>query len=269
MTFNSKATDLASFYRDVAMYDLEKRRRDGVAAPSAGVTKPLNLDAINNINDLMTTAKGWHQDNVKRRGGAAFDMIDDNPDSVYSTRRYQFLERLEAKRPWAYDDVTGKTIEDPSAKKGNITVGIGFNMDRPDARKVFSEATGLGDADFDAVYAGKKKLDEVHIRRLFDHTIREAEDVVTRRVGDNIPEHQRLALVSMAFNGPALIGPNFSRMVKQGDEEGALKAILYYSNKNRIKGLANRRYQEAAQFVGPSVAQAKLPEYRKYIKDYV
>lgn len=261
--------DEAAVYQRLAERDLDLRRRAGQTTPGAGVTKPLDVTSINSLDTLIASAQRWHDDNLRAKGGAAYDTMTDHPDDTYAGRRYDHMAKIEGVRRFAYDDATGRRVTDPAAKKGYITVGIGFNMDRPDARKVFKTATGMGDDGFNAVYSGKQALDDSQVRRLFDHTIQESENIVSKKFGNGLPEHRRMALVSMAFNGPALLGPNITKMITGGDYHGATNAILYHSNARKNKGLAARRYQEAALFVGPADAGRLLPSYKDYMKDYV
>lgn len=199
----------------------------------------------------------------KRRRGAAFDTMETPVNATYRQRRFDFLKRHEAARTLAYDDATGKPVTQGPVK-GNVTVGIGFNMARPDAAEVFERATGLDRSAFEAVKSGKRPLNQTEIRRLFDVTIQEAEDIVSQRIGDDLPEHERLTAVSMAFNGPSLIGPKFTAAMKRGDRKAALHEILYNSNAKGIPGLHNRRYAEARMFAGPADADAVVPAYDEF-----
>jgi len=204
----------------------------------------------------------------RTRGGFAFDMYNTPVDQGYAQQRYDFIAGSEAVRQFAYDDSTGKTVTDGVVKKGNITVGIGFNMDRKDARSVFKNALELDDKTFDEVYAGRQSLTPVQIRRLFDYNADEAESVVKARIGDTtVPVHQRLALVSMAFNGPSLIGPKITAAVKGGDTTAALNEILNNSNSKNISGLWNRRYKEAVMFAGGAsgLSEVGVPDAKTYL----
>jgi GH24 family phage-related lysozyme (muramidase) len=169
-------------------------------------------------------------------------------DDLYSAQRLDLLARVEGKRYQAYDDATGKSVGPNDTVKGSRTVGIGFNMDSEDARRDFAV---LGIKDFDAVYRGERKLTEAEVISLFELNIQQAEEVVSKKLG-NVPlsRNQRLALVSMAFNHPNLLGPNLIGFIKSGDMESAAKEIFERSNKKKDPGLQNRRDIEGSLFRG-------------------
>ena len=134
---------------------------------------------------------------------------------AYKLRRYEIIASEEAERVLAYDDATGKTVTDPAKKVGFITVGVGFNMDRPDARTVFARA--VPGVSFDLVYGGKLALTRPQMQSLFDYTVQEAESVVSQKfTGVRLTDDQRIALVSMAFNRPAHRGPQLPAPRKAG-----------------------------------------------------
>lgn len=88
---------------------------------------------------------------------------------------------------------------------GNMTVGVGFNLERPDARTLLSQ---IG-ADYDLVKAKKQALTDEQIDRLFDVNLREAFQVAQNYIpdlGTHPPEAQRV-IVDMAYNvGPTTLG---------------------------------------------------------------
>jgi GH24 family phage-related lysozyme (muramidase) len=267
--FKSYATDQAEFHRELVDFLLQHRRQVGTVVPSTGITKPYNRDSVSSVDDVFALADQWARDNKQRRGGSSFDMPLSPPTDTYRQRRYEFLSREEGIRTRAYDDATGLPVAEGEKVMGNVTVGIGFNMDREDARDVFKAATGLNDEDFDAVYKGKQRLSQEHIRKLFDYTALEAEKIVENKFKDsNISEHQRLALVSLAFNNPKLIGPNLTELIRKGDMAGARDEILFASNAKKDRGIAGRRYREAAMFVGSLDADAALPQFKDYIRNF-
>lgn len=257
-------------------WDPAQVTRDMFAAylqSSAGSGRFPMQDSVAPVPKINSAAEGADllsnltQRRVRERGGFAFDMYNTPVGEGYAQKRYDFLVGAEAVREYAYDDANGKTVTDGMVKKGNITVGIGFNMERKDARKVFADVLDLDDAAFDAVYSGKQKLTPVQIRRLFDFNADEAEKIVKNRLGDApLPEHQRLALVSMAFNGPSLIGPKITAAAASGNVAAALEEILNNSNAKGIPGLWTRRYKEAVMFAGgaSNLAELGVPDFRTY-----
>ena len=266
--FNSSAATLKEWWGDLSDWYLSKRRKEGTVTPSTGVTKPLPSGDDWSIDKVINTVKGWNMDQKNRRGGFAYDKSGAPVDETYRQRRYEFIAASEGSRLAAYDDATGKPVTSGKVD-GLVTVGVGFNMDRPDARDVWKRATGLDDKAFDEVYKGKRRITEDQARKLFDYTVNEAESFVHNRFkGVDLPEHQRLALVSLAFNNPSLIGPNLTRFVKEGDVKSARDEILHRSNAKGIRGLATRRYHEAAMFVGGAEAKLALPDYKDYMRNF-
>lgn len=260
----SKSTNVNTVRQDLYTSILTDLRKRGFVPPSSGLTKA--TPRFDTSEDFTTTLGQLLSDQRQRRRGATFDTTETPVNATYRQRRYDFLKRHEASRTLAYDDATGKPVTSGPIT-GNVTVGIGFNMERPDSPEVFQKATGLGRAEFDAVKSGRRRLSEQEVRALFDHTIQEAEDIVSSRLGDDLPEHERIAAVSMAFNGPSLIGPKFTAAIKSGDRRAALNEILYNSNAKRINGLYNRRYAEAALFAGPANAESILPDFGSYKRE--
>ncbi|MGH3656191.1 MAG: glycoside hydrolase family protein [Micromonosporaceae bacterium] len=109
----------------------------------------------------------------------------------------EFRNRLadhEDRREWVYNDT-----------EGHPTVGVGFNLDRADARTALAEVG----ADYDAVRAGRVPLTDAQIDGLLDRTVNEA--VTTARdyyAGfDNLDITRQRVLADMAFN---LGGPNLN-----------------------------------------------------------
>lgn len=265
--FKTTATTKEGVLRDAFSWYTQKRRMEGTIPPSVGVTEPLpqNIQSAEVINDY---GRSWTDTMRRRKGTMAYDNMNTSPSDSYRKRRYEFLKESEGVRFTAYDDATGNTISSSYKPRGKVTVGIGFNMDAPGARGIWKAVIG-DEADFDEVYSGRKRLNEDQVRRLFDATIQDAEEVVQRKLGDvSLDENQRLALVSLAFNLPALIGPNLTRHVKNGDMKSAAEEILYRSNAKKIKGLAARRYREASMFVGAQQASAVVPDYKDYISQF-
>ena len=59
---------------------------------------------------------------------------------------------------------------------------------------------------------------------------------------------ERAALVSLAYNSPALLGGGLASALNDGNRGEAWYQIRYQSNGNALAGLANRRYRESALF---------------------
>lgn len=197
-----------------------KQRSEGRVSPSAGL-------ADSGTTDVHAAVK-------QERASKGVAVTDPS----YAEQRYEFIEKREGNMLKSYKDT-----------EGFVTVGVGFNMDAVGARERFENA--LPGISFDAVYNGDARINKEQSRILFDETIGEYESILDSKIGKiDMPSHRRIALVSMTYNSPALIGPNLTAFVQNGDTEGAIDEILYRSNKNKHKGLQNRRVMEAQMFVG-------------------
>ncbi len=267
--FESLARTAQDFWTDLTEHTLKHRRSKGTVTPATGVTKPVAQGEVRTMEDILATVNSWKKDQKERRGGFAYDTAGSPVNEGYRARRYKFIAESEGVRTRAYDDATGLPISGESRKQGLVTVGVGFNMERPDARDVWFKATGRSDKEFDEVYAGKRRVTQDEARKLFDHTAQEAESIIQTKFKDtDLQEHQRLALVSLAFNNPALVGPNLTGYVKSGNFRAARDEILHKSNAKKVRGLAVRRYKEASMFVGGVDASSALPGYKDYMKDF-
>jgi GH24 family phage-related lysozyme (muramidase) len=195
------------------------------------------------LEDLMTNAS------VSARVAPSLG----DPSRVYDTQRYQFLSRVEGVRYRAYDDATSRAVTDPNAVKGNRTIGVGFNMERPDAKDIFRSILAIPEKDFADYYNGKKQLSEQHVRTLLNYTADEAERIVENRIGadivDKLSREQRLVLVSLAFNNPSLVGPNLVAAIKEGRLKDAASEIRNRSNRTKDPGIQSRREVEADKFL--------------------
>lgn len=94
----------------------------------------------------------------------------------------------EGNRPTAYTD-----------KTGHKTVGVGFNMDAPNARQIWKRA-GVAEK-FDDVYKGTKALSSASSQSLFSSTTAAAEKAAQKLVPnyDQLGDNQKAALNSLVF----------------------------------------------------------------------
>ena len=133
----------------------------------------------------------------------------------------QWIEGWEGCRSQLYTD-----------NKGHLTIGIGFNLDRGDAR---GKIEGLG-LDYDQVRAGQVTLSNEHIARLFDgdvdQAIADARGMVSNF--DSIPESKKKVVVDMVFNLGATGFAGFRNMIKAIEKEDwataaqEMKSSLWY-----------------------------------------
>ena len=100
---------------------------------------------------------------------------------------YEIIKDHEGYRPQVYKDSVGKP-----------TIGIGFNLTRPDARALIKQ---IG-ADYSKVITGKQILDDKQINTLFELSLRTAYKDAEKFMPDlyNQPRNVKLALIDLAFN---------------------------------------------------------------------
>jgi GH24 family phage-related lysozyme (muramidase) len=135
------------------------------------------------------------------------------PKDIDLAQLREQLERHEGKRTKAYKDT-----------KGHPTVGIGFNLDRPDAKQKI-EALKL---DFARVRAGQVTLTEAQIQQLFDADVAQAMTDARALVKNfnDLPAEKKMVVIDMIFNlGPAGFG-KFHKLIKALEGEDYARAAL-------------------------------------------
>ncbi|MGH9445400.1 MAG: glycoside hydrolase family protein [Terriglobia bacterium] len=95
--------------------------------------------------------------------------------------------------------------------KGHPTIGIGFNLDRPDAPAAIA-ALGL---DYNEVRAGTQELTIDQIKQLFVQDVNRAITDLRQKVQnfDGLPDGAQMVLVDMVFNLGAAGFGDFSHMI--------------------------------------------------------
>jgi len=121
------------------------------------------------------------------------------------------IEKNEGRRDKVYEDT-----------EGHPTIGVGFNLDRADAKEQI-EALGL---DYDDVRSGKTNLNDDQINSLLDADVDRAVDAARGNVEnfDDLSDNRQAAITDMAFNlGSAGLGKfeNMIDAVESGDFEKA------------------------------------------------
>ncbi len=108
--------------------------------------------------------------------------------------------------------------------EGHPTVGIGFNLDRPQAKREI-EALGL---DYDKVRTGAQDLTDGQIDQLFSKTTDEAISGARQAVTnfDDIPEDKQVVLVDMVFNLGVGKFSKFRKTIDAVEKEDWLQAAL-------------------------------------------
>ncbi len=185
-----------------------------------------------------------------------------NPDTnPHDRQRYEqwrsfYIGNAEGRRAQAYKDVLGF-----------VTVGIGFNMDRPEAHREWQAAFGQKNISFEDVYQGHRALTDTEINTLFAHGLAIREKALSQSyhlIWSHLKPNERLATESAYYNGTGLVqGPSLDKVDPQpptryyghlknyaleSDAQSLVQAVEELrerSNRHQIRGLALRRSSEA------------------------
>ncbi len=186
------------------------------------------------------------------------NLDPENPEhmQIYYNTQYYYMVQKEGVRKWAYDDETGKDVNIDNPAKGKVTVGIGFNMDTDGAEKLWNEFFH-SDVDFESVYWGLEKLTWKDVDQFFEYCVRERKKEIKRiysQIFHKLKLNERFAIEDLYFNGPKLVkkGTKFHEYIHQYYETNDIKylhkavdEVRYYSNPKKIRGLQNRRNEQA------------------------
>ena len=109
-----------------------------------------------------------------------------------------------------------KVDNDKKKPDGKKTVGIGFDMKQPDARKIWQKV--LPCVPFDDVLSGKRCLEEAEIQKLFQHTLKEKIKIAKRLFPkfDSYPDDVKTALVNGVFHGDFNEGHKTVKLINEG-----------------------------------------------------
>jgi GH24 family phage-related lysozyme (muramidase) len=138
-----------------------------------------------------------------------------------------FITKHEGKRYKAYKD-----------SKGILTIGIGFNLERNNAKKRLEEVG----ANYDAIVSGKASLTDSQVNKLFDKEYNDALNIASKFVSNfsNLPHDAKMVLTDMAFN----LGPNrlnkFQRFKSALEREDFKEAAREMQNSAWYKQVRNR-----------------------------
>jgi GH24 family phage-related lysozyme (muramidase) len=117
-----------------------------------------------------------------------------------------YIERWEDRRSRVYKD-----------SRGHPTIGVGFNLDRNDARNKV-ETLGL---DYDKVRSGAIELTDDQINELFFPDVDAAIDAASEAIAnfDDLSDEKQTVLVDMVFNLGAAGFRAFRRMIAAVEAE--------------------------------------------------
>ena len=155
--------------------------------------------------------------------------------------------------PYTYDDDDKSRVTPGTLVKGRRTIGYSFNLDQAGASQM-TAAAGLNHAD---LVSGIRQISTKEAARLAQQIAVERADLLLRRFKDDldkIDRNQWIAMMSLAYNGPKLIGPGLMQAVREGDVDSAIWEIACNSMGKvpaHLKaGVQRRRAIEAARYAG-------------------
>lgn len=186
------------------------------------------------------------------------NLDPENPDhmEIYYNTQYYYMVQKEGRRQWAYDDATGKDVSIDHPAIGNVTIGIGFNMDGHKAEEFWSDFY-KDDNDFKKVYSGEEKLTWEEVDDLYYESIKtraKNTSKIYKKVFSKLKLNERFVIEDLYFNGPNLVkeGTKFHEYIHKYYETNDIKylkkaidEVKYHSNPKNSNGLQSRRDAQA------------------------
>lgn len=193
----------------------------------------------------------------------------------YNKARRQYLLENEAFRGESYLD------DGSSDGQGNVTIGIGFNMQRPEARREW-DSFFKGKVDFDDAFFKRVKITRTQAEELADFCLDQRVKELRRyykQHWNKLRYNERLAIESAYYTNPDVVRgklgskkptnfyTNMIAYVKTGETEhlkAAVYELQYRSNPKKPEnaklsdGMQNRRNSEAEL-----LSSYKCPMYSK------
>ncbi len=187
------------------------QRADPKSLPKPGDTVP----APASPRDRITFAASDEQPDPL--GKHAQESNRPHSDATFEAHVRKIVRDNEGHRPHVYTDT-----------QGHPTVGIGFNLDRSDAR---AKLTAVG-AEYDAVRSGKASLNEKQINALFSSDLAGAEHNARKLVKnyDQLAPARKGVVTDMIFNlGPGGFAQfkGTIRAIEQGDFQSAAQHMQH------------------------------------------
>lgn len=203
-------------------------RSGGYMSPTDGSLKQ-HYHGTNIESGIQNT----HNAILNYKGPSAFNK----EDADYTQSRFDFIAAEEQYRNSMY------------MLNGVPHIGYGLNLQANG--DIAKEVLKLDNKGFSKLMSGETLITERQGRLLFEAAVKDAENVVSNKLeGVPLNATQRIALVSMAYNAPALIGPNLTKHLKAGSAEDVSYEILNKSNGNGLAALDSRRKREHDMFFG-------------------
>jgi len=196
-------------------------------------------------------------------------FMENTLDPKHAGRMKTLVEQLEVSelfRPGVYDDANQQAIRPGQRVRGNMTVGIGYNITAREANGQAAREMAQVGLDLAEVKAGRQRLSRPQAEALARVAMQN--DLNTLRT-DVLPEvrmadHRWMALSSLAYNVGVGAMRNWHLMdhVRNGAYEEATREIALNIDTVDPKwkeGIVRRRYLEAVMFWGSYPLPASIP----------
>ena len=140
-----------------------------------------------------------------------------------------------------------------AADRSRLTaVGETLSRNDPDSAKGLVAPWAAGE-DSAARNSFSFLITREQAKALFELVRPDYDAVIRQKLGAGLTAQmanskEMVALFSLAYNNPALIGPGLSAALRNGEREKAWYEIRFGSNRKRHHGLQNRRDHEAEMF---------------------
>jgi GH24 family phage-related lysozyme (muramidase) len=220
------------FMREYHRSISDNLRSAGFLPPADGVTKP-----VEEPEDTGGFFDGLLNSMFSFKGSQLFG--DANGD-LYEDKRFDFIAGASQ-----YQETTFKD------RLGRSKIGYDFNLSDPEMREMAKKVLGKSDDEIDAIEKGTSGISSRDARVLYEARVARAERHIKNTFKDvPLSDSQRLALVSLSYQNEGLIGPNLTKLVKEGNWQGVQEEILERSNRYKLSDVQSRRKREAALFGG-------------------
>lgn len=191
------------------------------------------------------------------------DLSDRNHAEKFSNYIKDIIVAHEGKVNEAYDDARGskyglirKLFESEKKPKGQITIGVGFNMEADGAINEWDKVFG-GKISFHDALNGQIKLSDKQVQELFNYSYESRYEKLTKTYGaywNYLRPNEKMAIICANFNSPKLVkeGTEFKRNIINYIQTGDSTYLNYSyvelrdkSNRKKDPNIQNRRNFEA------------------------
>ena len=182
-------------------------------SPAVVLSSRNNSYSVNNLDSSVDGKIPLVEDVSK------YDSVEgmDENSSGSDNDLVEMISRHEGLRNFAYDDSLGVR-----------TIGVGFNLERSDAKEKISEL-GL---NFSEVYSGKSEISNSQAYFLMNEDIKNSTLDAKKYIGkdfDNLPLDAKHVLIDMSYNlGYSRLSKfkNFRKEILEGDFDGAAEEMI-------------------------------------------